>query len=485
MSERVHIAIIGAGFSGIGAAVRLREAGYHDFVVLERADEVGGVWRDNRYPGCGCDIESPLYSFSFAPNPSWSRMYSPQAEILDYLRGCVDRFGLEPYLRLGCAVEAASWDAEARVWQLDTARGRVSARVLIAGAGALSEPKLPQLPGLDRFTGASFHSNRWDHDAPLDGRRVAVVGTGASAIQIVPQLQPRVAQLKLFQRTAPWVIPRNDRAFSATEKRMFAALPLTQQLLRIGLYLRHEATFFAFRKPAAMRVVERLAGRYLAQQIRDPELRERLRPRYTLGCKRILLSDDYYPALTQPNVELVNAGVREVVPEGVIDQDGRVHELDAIVWATGFDVIEPPWARRIRGRDGQSLAEVWRGSPQALLGTMVAGFPNLVLMTGPNTGLGHNSMIVMIEAQLALMLEILSALDESGGRGTVEPSAAAQARYVEEIERGGRGTVWTAGGCSSWYLDGTGRNSTLWPWATYRFMHRAKLERQDYVWDPS
>jgi cation diffusion facilitator CzcD-associated flavoprotein CzcO len=479
MPEHAHIAIVGAGFSGIGAAIRLRQAGIHDFVVFERSDEVGGVWRDNRYPGCACDVESPLYSYSFAPNPEWSRMFSPQREILEYVRRCATEHGVDPHVRFGHAIDQASWDPERKVWQLDSARGQFTADVLVAAMGALSEAQLPAIRGIDRFEGQAFHSARWDPDAVLDAKRVAVVGTGASAIQIVPNIQPRVGHLSLFQRTAAWVVPRNDRPFGPRARQLFAALPITQKLLRAGLYLRHESLMIGFRNPPIMRLVQRRALRYLDQQIADPELRERLRPDFTFGCKRVLLSDDYYPALAQDNVELVSAGVREVVANGIIDTEGRLHELDTIIWATGFHIANPPFAKHVRGRSGESLAEVWRGSPSAYLGSMVAGFPNLFLLTGPNTGLGHSSMLLMIEAQLELLLGMLRELD--AGARTVEPDPQVQARYVEEINAGGEGTVWTAGGCASWYLDETGRNSTLWPWTTYAYMRRATFEREDYV----
>ena len=485
MTEHVHIAIVGAGFSGIGAAIRLLKRGTRDLVVLERSDDVGGVWRDNRYPGCACDVESPLYSFSFAPNPSWTRMFSPQPEILEYLRRTTDEFGVRPFIRFGCVVEQAAWDDAARRWRLETSQGQLTADVVIAGMGALHSPVVPSFRGVDRFEGRAFHSAEWpqgNDDAPeaiVRGQRVAVVGTGASAIQIVPRIQPEVERLSLFQRTPAWVIPRRDRAFGGFERRMFAALPFTQQLLRASLYARHEMALVGFRNPAVMHVAERLVLRYLESQVEDPKLRAQLRPNFTLGCKRVLVSDDYYPSITQPNVEIVGAGIREIVPEGIVDNEGRVHELDTIIWATGFEVSDPRFGKYVRGRDGQSLAEVWRGSPTAYLGTMVAGFPNLILMTGPNTGLGHNSMILMIEAQLELMLGAVSELER--GAVTIEPSAEAQARYVAEIERGGQGTVWTAGGCSSWYLDKTGRNSTLWPWSTYKFMRRAKFDRADYL----
>ena len=481
MSEHVHIAIIGAGFSGIGAGARLQAAGFEDFVILERAESVGGVWRDNRYPNCACDIESPLYSFSFAPNPNWSRMFSPAAEIHAYLQDCVARFGLGPHLRLGCALEAASWDEAQRCWRLETAGGPLRANVLIAGMGALSEPSFPNIPGRERFEGPSFHTSRWDAEAELDGRRVGVIGTGASAIQTVPGLQPRVGELCLFQRTAPWVLPRFDRAFSERERELFARFPALQRALRALIYLRHEAYILGFRNPVVMRAAQRVALRWLEREVSDPQLREALRPSFTIGCKRVLLSDDYYAAVAAPNVSLISAGVREVLPEGVIDSEGRHHQLDALVWATGFVVARPPYASYVRGRGGESLAERWGGSPRAHLGTMVAGFPNLFLLIGPNTGLGHSSQILMLESQLELVTAALRELDASGtGSRSLEPRTQAQARFNEEVARGAAGTVWLSGGCSSWYLDETGYNSTLWPWSTYRFSRRARFEPDDY-----
>ena len=480
MSQHVHIAILGAGFAGVGAAIRLLQSGKRDFVVFERADEVGGVWRDNEYPGCACDVEAPLYSFSFAPNPNWSRLFAPQPEIFAYLRRCADEFGVRPYLRFGHAIESVRWDEAQKRWTIETSKGSFTADVIIAGTGALSEPIIPQLPGRERFTGKAFHSAHWDHDHALAGRRVAVVGTGASAIQIIPNLQREVGKLLVFQRTPAWVVPRFDRAFGPRTQALFERLPISQKLLRASLYLRHESLLVGFRNPAIMRLVERRVLAYLAHVVRDPDLRARLTPHFRLGCKRVLVSSDYLPALTQPNVEVVASAVRELVPEGIVDAEGRTHEVDTIVFATGFRVTDQPFSEHVHGREGRTLAEVWRGSPQAYLGTTVAGFPNFFLLTGPNTGLGHSSMLLMIEAQLELVLGALRELDRAGTR-TIEPKPEVQRRFVDEVQRGGAGTVWTAGGCQSWYLDETGRNSTLWPWSTYAYMRKAKFERDDYL----
>ncbi len=480
MSQHVHIAILGAGFAGVGAAIRLLQSGKRDFVVFERADEVGGVWRDNEYPGCACDVEAPLYSFSFAPNPNWSRLFAPQPEIFAYLRRCADEFGVRPYLRFGHAIESVRWDEAQKRWTIETSKGSFTADVIIAGTGALSEPIIPQLPGRERFAGKAFHSAHWDHDHALAGRRVAVVGTGASAIQIIPNLQREVGKLLVFQRTPAWVVPRFDRAFGPRTQALFERLPISQKLLRASLYLRHESLLVGFRNPAIMRLVERRVLAYLAHVVRDPDLRARLTPHFRLGCKRVLVSSDYLPALTQPNVEVVASAVRELVPEGIVDAEGRTHEVDTIVFATGFRVTDQPFSEHVHGREGRTLAEVWRGSPQAYLGTTVAGFPNFFLLTGPNTGLGHSSMLLMIEAQLELVLGALRELDRAGTR-TIEPKPEVQRRFVDEVQRGGAGTVWTAGGCQSWYLDETGRNSTLWPWSTYAYMRKAKFERDDYL----
>lgn len=478
-SSHVHIAILGAGFSGVGAAIRLLESGIREFAVFERALEIGGVWRDNEYPGCACDVEAPLYSFSFAPNPNWTRLYAPQAEIFAYLRRCVDEHGVRPHLRLGHTIESVRWDPELRRWSIASSRGQFTADVILASTGALSEPIIPNLPGRERFAGKAFHSAHWDHSHSLAGRRVAVVGTGASAIQIIPEIQAKVGKLLVFQRTPAWVIPRFDREFGPRQRQLFATLPITQKLLRASLYLRHESMLIGFRNPGIMKLIERRVIDYLEHMVPDPELRRRLTPKFRFGCKRVLVSSTYLPALVQPNVEVVASAVRELVPEGIVDGEGRTHEVDTIVFATGFRVTDQPFAEHVHGATDQTLAASWRGSPKAHLGTMIHGFPNFFLMTGPNTGLGHSSMLLMIEAQIELILGALRELAE--GTRTIEPKPEVQQRFVEEIDRGGAGTVWTAGGCQSWYLDETGRNSTLWPWSTYAYMRRAKFERDDYL----
>jgi cation diffusion facilitator CzcD-associated flavoprotein CzcO len=467
-----RIAIIGAGFGGLGAAIRLRQRGQTDFVVFERAGELGGTWRDNSYPGCACDVPSQVYSFSFALNPRWTSTYSPQAEIWDYLRACADRFGVRPAIRFGTEVHRAYWDAAAARWRIETTQGGWTADVLIAAGGPLNEPVIPKLPGLETFRGEAFHSARWNHDAVLAGRRVAVIGTGASAIQIVPAIQPEAGKLTVFQRTPAWVMPRRERPLRAWEHRVYRRIPGAQRLMRALVYWQTEATVLAFLRPALMRVAERAARANLRRGVPDPGLREKLTPRYRMGCKRVLKSDDYYPALARDNVEVVTDPIAEVRPHAVVTRDGTEHPADVIVFGTGFRVTDLPIAERIRGRDGRSLAEHWQGSPQAFRGTTVAGFPNLFLLLGPNTGLGHNSVVLMIEAQIAYVLDALKTLDRKGIRA-LEPRPEVQARFVAGLDRRMAGTVWSTG-CRSWYIDATGRNSTLWPGSTWAYRRRMR-----------
>jgi cation diffusion facilitator CzcD-associated flavoprotein CzcO len=468
-----RVAIIGTGFAGLGLAIRLREAGEHDFVVFERADEVGGTWRDNTYPGCACDVPSNLYSFSFAPNPDWSRSFSPQPEILDYLRGCADRFGIRPHIRFGHEMQGADWDEDAARWRIATSQGEYTAEFLVAGMGPLSEPSIPDLPGLDTFEGTVFHSAEWNHDHDLTGERVAVIGTGASAIQFVPQIQPEVGKLHLFQRTAPWVVPRTDRRFSRTQRWMMRWVPGFQRSIRAAIYWSRETFVWALLRPKVIRRLQALSLRHLARQVPDPGLRADLTPDYTIGCKRILISSDYYPSLTQPNVELVTQGVTAVGPRSVVAANGTEREVDTIIFGTGFHVTDPPGVERLRGRDGVTLREAWKDGMSAYLGGAISGFPNLFMLIGPNTGLGHTSMVVMIEAQITYLLDCLRTM-QARNLATVEVRSEVQAAYNADIQSQLVDSVWNQGGCRSWYLDDQGRNTTVWPTYTWRFRQRTR-----------
>ena len=480
-ARHVHVAIAGSGFAGLGMAIRLKQEGRDDFLIFERAHEVGGVWRDNSYPGCACDVQSHLYSFSFAPNPDWSRSYSPQPEIQAYLQGCADRFGIRPHVRFGHTIEEAVWQADQQHWRLQTTQGVYTADVFVSGVGGLSEPSLPRLPGLESFRGRVFHSARWDHSYDLTGRNVAVVGTGASAIQFVPAIQPKVGKLTLFQRTPPWIVPREDRAFSDGEKRRWRRSGVARWLTRASIYARRELMAIAFLHPRLARLGERMALQHLERSVSDPALRKKLTPSYRLGCKRVLVSDDYLPSLTRPNVELVTAGIQALRPHAIVGNDGVEHPVDAIIFGTGFHTTDVPFARHVVGKDGRTLDDVWAGSPRAHLGTTVAGFPNFFFLQGPNTGLGHTSVIIMIESQIAHVLGALRFMRRRGV-AAVEPRADAQQAFVDEVDAKMRTTVWSVGGCSSWYLDRTGRNSTLWPGYTFSFKRRVeRFVPADYV----
>ncbi len=467
--QHVHIAIVGTGFGGLGAAVRLLQEGFDDLVLFERADDVGGVWRDNRYPGAACDVQSHLYAFSFAPNPGWSRRFAPREEIWRYLRDVAERFGVLPHIRFRHNVQGAMWDAEALHWKLMTSKGYFTADLLVAAPGALAEPRLPKLPGLDTFGGTVVHSSRWDERLDVTGKRVAIVGTGASAVQLVPALQPVAEHLTLFQRTAPWVLPRHDRAL--VERDLLQRWSLLQRLVRATTDRLRTVYGLAFRHPALARLAERLARRHLRRQVADPALRRALTPDYLFGCKRVLLSDDYYPALAQPNATVVPGGAAEVRPGAVVAPDGTEHPADVLVFATGFYILS--FVLKIHNAAGESLAAVWRGVPAAHLGTTVHGFPNLFLIQGPNTGHGYTSVILMIEAQVEHVVNAARHLRRHG-LAAAEPTEEAQARFMADVDRLAEGTVWTAGECTSWYQDATGRNSALWPGSAAAFRRRVE-----------
>lgn len=481
-APHVQVAIIGTGFSGLGAAVRLQQEGFEDFVVFERAQDVGGTWRDNTYPGAACDTHSNLYSFSFAPNSNWSRVYAGQPEILQYLQDTARRFGVLPKIRFGHEVTRADWDNAGARWQLQTSGGDYTADLVISGHGPLVEPKWPDIPGLGAFEGEKFHSSRWNHDLDLSGKRVAVIGTGASAIQFVPAVQPQVGRLFVFQRSAPWIVPRPDRAHGKVELTLFRQLPVTQRAVRQAIFARGEINVLGFSNVRVNKLLSRVARAHLESQVSDPELREKLTPNYRMGCKRILVSNDFYPALGRPNVELVTDAITEIRPHSVVTADGMGREVDVLICGTGFQATEPPIAGVFRGRDGRSLAEVWRGSPEAYLGTTVTGFPNLFLMVGPNTGSGHSSIVYTIEAQLHYILGCLKVM-RAGHLLAFDVKPAAQRAYNAEVQARLGGTVWTEGGCTSFYLDKNGKNTTLWPGFASRFRRRlSRFDPAAYDW---
>lgn len=473
-TTRVDVLVVGAGFSGLGAVIKLGEEGFDDVVVLERAADVGGTWRDNHYPGAACDVPSHLYSYSFALNPGWSRAFSPQGEIHDYIRRTAERAGVREKIRFGVEVTACGYDPDRGRWTVRTTAGEYDARVLVLGVGALCEPNYPDIEGFADFAGEVFHTARWDHSVPLTGRRVAVIGTGASAVQVVPSIAPTVGHLDVYQRTAPWVLPRMDRPYPRLERAAYRKIPGLQRAVRALQYASRELQVVGLtRTRSALAPIRALARAHLAIQVRDPELRARLTPRYEIGCKRILLSNDWYRALTRFNVNLVTDPIERVSPRGVVTADGVEHPADVLVVATGFHVTDSPFFERVRGVDGRTLADTWsREGMEAYKGTTVAGYPNLFVLVGPATGLGHSSMIYMIESQLAYLVDALRTMRDRG-LATVEVREAVQDAYNAELRADTGETVWVTG-CSSWYLDAKGNAPAVWPDFTFRFRNATR-----------
>jgi cation diffusion facilitator CzcD-associated flavoprotein CzcO len=485
LPAHIRIAIVGAGFSGLGSAIALSHEGYGDeLLILERRSEVGGTWYDNSYPGCRCDVPSNLYSLSFAPNPQWSETFSGQPEIERYLQATARRFGVLDKVCFGADLESASWDADRAVWRIATSRGSLTADFLIGGGGLLSEPFVPDLPGASSFAGTTFHSAQWNHSHDLTGRRVAVVGTGASTIQFLPIVQRSAGHLTLFQRTPPWVFPHRNRPTRRLERAAYALVPWTQRFSRARNYWVGELLLgrLLIHNSKTLQRLERLAKGLLARQVADPELRAALTPTYTPGCKRLLQSNDYYPALQRPNVTVSTEKIIEVQPRGLVTADGVLHEVDTIIYGTGFRVTSSPMAEKVHGLEGRTLKEQWAGTGmQAYCGTTVPGFPNYFMMAGPNTGIGHTSLLVMIEAQIAHVVGALCALRERGA-DVVDVRPEVLARWTAEVQAKAAGTVWNSGGCSSWYLDAAGRNTTLWPDYTFRFVRRTRqFDAEDYI----
>ncbi len=475
----MKLAIIGSGFAGLGMAIQLKKAGYDDFVVLEKNDDLGGTWRDNVYPGCACDVPSHMYSFSYELNPDWSRMFAPQAEIWDYLRHCVDKYDLAPHIRYGSAVDALEWDDEARHWKVSLGDGSLlTPKAVVSGIGALHVPSYPAIPGTERFQGTAFHSAQWDQSLDLRGKRVAVIGTGASAIQFVPKVADVAARLHVFQRTPPWIQPKPDFVLPRAARRAFKYLPGAQRAFRDTLYWVLEARALGFTvNPKLMAPQEKLARMHIARQISDPELRAKVTPDYTIGCKRILLSSDYYPALSKPHVDVVTDGIAEITETGVVTADGTAYDVDVIIYGTGFKVTDALNEQPIVGRDGLKIQEAWADGITAHHGVTIAGFPNFFMLLGPNTGLGHNSVVFMIESQVQHVLSCLRLLSEEKA-DVIEVRPEAQRRFNDGLQRRLGKAVWSEGGCKSWYLDEHGVNRTLWPGFTFEYWARTRNARK-------
>lgn len=455
--------IIGTGFAGLCMAIQLKQRG-RPFLILERGNDVGGTWRDNTYPGCGCDIPSNLYSFSFERNPDWSRTFPTQPELLNYLKRCTDKHQLRSRIRFNTEVREAIYDEQRHLWHVYTQTGETfTTRVLISALGPLSRPAYPDIRGIDRFQGRSFHSARWDHSYDLRGKRVAVIGTGASAIQFIPQIAPHVSQLYVFQRTPPWILPKKDKTTPSWKRFLFRYIPGYQQTHREWLYWLHEFRAFGVAKknPLLLKIAERIARRHLEKNINDPTLRSALTPDYLIGCKRILISNDYYPVFNHPHVKLITEGISEIHQRSILTSDGQERGVDALIYGTGFiypSVITP---LRILGRQGVDLNDTWREQAKAYLGVTVARYPNYFILAGPNSGVGYTSLLLMIEAQVHYILECLDLMKEQG-TSEIEVREEAQKEFNDDLQLHMRRTVWVSG-CQSRYLDKNGNNTTLWP----------------------
>ncbi|MCR2783336.1 MULTISPECIES: NAD(P)/FAD-dependent oxidoreductase [unclassified Microbacterium] len=476
MTEHIEVAIVGAGFAGLGMAIALRRAGRQSFVILERAASVGGTWRDNTYPGVACDVPSHLYGFATHPNPEWSGLYATGAEIHRYLERVADTEDLGDRLRLRTALLAARWDAAASRWHLDTGSGALTADALVLACGRLTEPSIPEIPGLEGFTGPIFHSARWDHSADIAGSRVAVIGTGASAVQLLPRLAETAAHVTLFQRTPAWIVPRGERGYDAAERERFAAHPEELAALRAALYVEGEARYASRSGDAAASAGAReVALAHLARQVSDPALRAALSPDYVFGCKRVLLSDDFYPAVASPAVTLEPSALVAVDGDRLVAASGTRHTADALVLATGFVSQRQPYAELVTGERGQTLAEHWSGGMTSFASTVVSDFPNMFVLDGPNASLGHNSSVLMLEEQAAYTVRALAQRAATPG-GVLRVHPDAEADYTAEIARAARTTPWLTGGCRNWYVD-RGRLTLLWPGTVDAF--RARLARAD------
>ncbi|WP_328405609.1 flavin-containing monooxygenase [Nocardia sp. NBC_00403] len=469
-ARHVKTIIIGSGFAGLGLAIRLSQQGRTDYLVLERGSDVGGTWRDNTYPGAACDVPSHLYSYSFALNPNWSRSFSKQGEIQQYIQGVAKKYNVLDKHLFDCDVTSARWNTGTNRWEVESAKGSFTADTVVSAVGALCEPALPDIKGINNFKGEIFHSARWNHDADLPGKRVAIIGTGASSIQIVPSIAAQVAHLDVYQRTAPWLLPRMDRPYTLPERLAFKHIPGFQRLSRAAIYAARETQVVGLAKvPALMQAFELIARAKLKLEIRDPELRAKVTPNFRIGCKRMLISNEYYPALGRGNVDVITDGIAEVRENSIVTKDGTEREIDALIVATGFHVTDSPAYNTIAGKDGRTLSEVFDEiGQQGYKGSSIANFPNMFFLLGPNVGLGHTSMVFMIESQINYIADALATVNRLGLQ-TVEVRRAAQDAYNAELKNKLEGSVWNTGGCSSWYLDKHGNNTTLWPDFTFEF----------------
>ncbi|MBL3556960.1 MULTISPECIES: flavin-containing monooxygenase [Marinobacter] len=475
------IIIIGTGFGGLCMAIQLKKAGINRFTMLEKAPGVGGTWRDNTYPGAACDVQSHFYSFSFEPKHDWSRKFGLQPEILGYMQHCVEKYELAEHIRFNKEVARAAFDETTNTWALATTDGDAfEADIVITATGQLNQPAWPRLPGLESYTGKIFHSARWDHDYDLTGKKVAVIGTGASAIQFVPEIVPQVQSLSLFQRSAAWVLPKPDRRFYRWEQTLFRTIPAWDRLYRYLIYWKNETRALAFtRFNSLLEIFAWQAKRFARSEVQNPQKLQHLIPDYRIGCKRILISNDWYPAVDQPHVDLVTKGIERVVEDGVVTEDGGLHKADAIIVGTGFAASEFLSPMEILGRKGVSLNRAWADGSEAYKGITVSGFPNLFMLYGPNTNLAHNSIVYMLESQVRYVLSCIEALRAQPG-SAMDVKADRLRDFSATLQQKLQHSVWESG-CQSWYLDKNGKNTVNWPGFTFTYRKATRqVDPDDY-----
>lgn len=471
VSDDLDVAIIGAGFSGIGMARDLLKAGEKNFVVFEREAQIGGTWYLTRYPGAGCDIQSNLYSFSYAQNKNWSRKFAKRDEIHSYLLNCANEFGVMPFVRCNHELIEATWDEASHRWLLETSQGNFSARVLVCGTGYLSEPKFPDIPGVDSFSGRIVHTALWDESIDVADKRVAVIGTGASTVQLVPTIQPLVNRLDVYQRSSGWIVPKPDKPYSGFTGWAMKKLPGFQPLLRKLAYYNSETHIWYMQRVSRMGIPQREATKHLEKSVKDPELREKLRPEHVVGCKRYLFSDEYYPAIQKANVELITEGIESISPAGVVTGDGQERPADLIVFATGYRATKMQFAERVVGASGKTLSETWSDGQYAYLGVSVPDFPNFFILMGPNSTVAHTSATLMSEAQVNYVVDAVKNMKRHDiSRFDVKPDVVD--RFNAEVQEAIRKGIWSAG-CNSWYIDENGRNTAVWPFSIPNYKKRA------------
>ena len=476
--QRSKILIVGSGFGGLGMAIRLKQQGIHDFKIIERAAEVGGTWRDNTYPGVACDVPSHLYSFSFIKNPNWSRVFPQGAEIQRYLIQCCDQEKIRPHIDFHTQLERASWNAKERIWEIHTSKGLYQAEILITATGHLADEHLPQIPGLEEFEGQVMHSARWNHQISLENQHVVVVGSGASAVQLVPEIAKTAKSLTVLQRSAPYILPRPDRPYSESEKQLFRKDPDSMSALRHSLFWGNEYNFAQRRNlQSQIERVKKNCLKFLKHQISDPELQQKLTPNYEAGCKRLLLSNDYYPTFLKAHVTLEDSALAEVTKDSVLSQAENKFSADIIVFATGFEAARPPYAAKVVGKHGLSLEQQWSSGMQGYQSTTVHNFPNLFILNGPNTGSGHNSALYFLETQFDLILDALQFFEQEQIQ-VFEADQSAENSYMQELQQLSQGSVWLSESCKSWYLDPVSRQLTLvWP----DYAHSFRDKNQHFI----